>query len=158
MKNGSKNKSVAFIFLLSVLLLGVQACSAGTLFCFSTYSAITLLFFLSLLYSYPVFGAPTAPRAFELLAHFNQSQFGTDLRQCSCFSDSVSIFLSFFITLFIIFYFPIDLNGEMLIGENSSHDYSATVHAEIHTSSCLSVNISHTTLTYRHVNKTYLAL
>ena len=34
-------------------------------------------------------------------------------------------FLSFFITLFIHFYFAIDLNGEMLIGQNESHDYSA---------------------------------
>ena len=63
--------------------------------------AITLLFFISLLYSYPFFGAPTAPRAFELLTRFKWSHLGTDLRQCSCFRDFVLFSLSFSITLFI---------------------------------------------------------
>ena len=85
---------------------------------------VSVLFFLSLfIYSSLVFGAPTAPRAFEPLTRFKRSQFGTDLRQCSCRSD----FLSFFITVFIPFYFAINLNGEMMIGQNESHDYSAEV-------------------------------
>ena len=44
-------------------------------------------------------------------------------------------------------YLPIEFNGEMLIGENESHDYSATVPTEMNISSCLKANISHTTLT-----------
>ena len=71
--------------------------------------------------------------------------FGTDLRQCS---------ISFFLYhSFYSVYFPIDLNGKMLIGENKSHDYSATVLVEIHITSCLNANVSHTTLTYRHITK-----
>ena len=54
-----------------------------------------------LLYLYPVFGAPTAPRAFELLTRFKRSQFGTDLRQCVCISDSAAASLSFSITPFL---------------------------------------------------------
>ena len=50
-------------------------------------------------------------------------------------------------------YFPIELKGEMLIGENKSHDYSATVLAEMHISSCLNANVSHTTRTCRHITK-----
>ena len=89
-----------------------------------SFISVIASFFLSLLYSYPFFGAPTAPRAFELLARFKRSQFGTDLRQCSCFSDSVSIFLSLYHAFYSV-YFPINLNGEMLIDENESHDYSS---------------------------------
>ena len=56
---------------------------------------------LSLLYLFPVLGTTTAPRAFELLTRFKQSQFGTDLRQCSSFSNSTEPSFSFSITLFI---------------------------------------------------------
>ena len=52
----------------------------------------------------------------RFLAHFKRSQFGTDLRQGSSFSD-----------FFYSVYFAIDLNGEMLIGQNEPHDYSADV-------------------------------
>ena len=115
--------------------------------------AITLLFFLSLLYSYPVFGAPTAPRAFELLTHFKRSQFGTDLRQCSGFSDSVSIFLSFVITLFISFNLPLTWMGRCWLAKTNHMTIQADVVAEIHISCCLNANVSHTTLTYRHITK-----
>ena len=99
------------------------------------------------------FAAPTAPRDFELLTRFKRSQFGTDLRQCACISDSAAPSLSFSIPSFYSLYFPIELNGEMLIGQNYSHDYSATLLAEMHISSCLNANVSHTTLTYRHITK-----
>ena len=100
-----------------------------------------------------VFATSTAPRALELLTRFKRSQFGTDLRQCSCFSDSEATSLSLSISFFLHSIFVIELNGEMLIGENSSHDYSATVHVEIHISSCLNANVSHTILTYRHIKQ-----
>ena len=50
---------------------------------------------------YPVFGAPTAPRAFELLTRFKRSRFGTDLRQCACISVSAAPSLSFSISSFL---------------------------------------------------------
>ena len=59
---------------------------------------------------FPGFWRP-APRAFELLTRIKRTQFGTDLRQCSCFSDSVSTFLSFFTTLFIPFIFLLTWMG-----------------------------------------------
>ena len=62
--------------------------------------------------------------------------------------------ISFFLYhSFYSVYFPIELNGEMLIGQNESHDYSDTVLAKMHISSCLNANDSHTTLTYRHITK-----
>ena len=84
----------------------------------------TVLFFLSLLYSYPFFGAPTAPRAFELLTRFKWSQFGTDLRQCLCFRNFFLFSFFFFHSLYSV-YFAIDLNGEMLIGQNESRLFSS---------------------------------
>ena len=52
-------------------------------------SVIATIVLLKFIYLFlPVFGAPTAPRAFELLTRFKRSQFSTDLRQCSCISDS----------------------------------------------------------------------
>ena len=68
-------------------------------FVWKFHDAIILLFFLSLLYLLLVFGAPTAARAFELFTCFKRSQFGTDLRQCLCFSNSA---VPFSITLFIL--------------------------------------------------------
>ena len=65
-----------------------------------------------------VFGAPTAPRAFELLTRFKRSQFGTDLRQCLRFRNFFP-----FHSLYSV-YFAIDLNGEMLIGQNESRLFS----------------------------------
>ena len=73
------------------------------------------------------FGALTAPRAFELSSRFKRSQFGTDLRQCFVYQEFLSLLSSFFCHSLYSVYFAINLNGEMLIGENESHDYSATL-------------------------------
>ena len=109
--------------------------------------AITLLFFLSLLYSYPVFGTPTAPRAFQLLTRFKWSQFGTDLRQCSCFSDSVSIFLSFCITLFISFNLPLTWMGRCWLAKTNHMTIQADVVIQTYNDSYI-----------QKYNKTYLPL
>ena len=71
-----------------------------------------LLIFLSLLYLFlPIFGAPTAPRAFELLTGFKRSQFGTDLRQYLCISNSTAPSPSFSITPFIPSIFSLSWMG-----------------------------------------------
>ena len=69
-----------------------------------TIDLLKLTLFISL---FLVFGAPTAPRAFELLTHFKWSQFGTDLRQCACISDSAAPSLSFSIPPFLQSIFPL---------------------------------------------------
>ena len=105
------------------------------------------------LYSYLFFGAPTAHRAFWAIDTLQtvtvryRSQ-AVLVFQRFCFYLSIFLYCSFY-----SFYFPIYWNGEMLIGVNSSHDYSTTVLAELHISSCLNANVSHTTLTYRHITK-----
>ena len=92
------------VYVCSVIIESVMAVLKKSVLFVTTFdNVITLLFFLNLLYLFfPVFGTPTAPRAFELFTRFKRSRFSTDLRQCSCFSDTVSIFLSLFITLFIL--------------------------------------------------------
>ena len=114
--------------------------------------------FTLFIYSYPVFGAPTAPRAFELLTHFKRSQFGTDLRQCSCFSDFF-LFSFFFYHRFYFLYFVIDLNGEMLTGQNEPHDYSAESELSVSETKWLnwwsaSLRIARMTQTF-HLSYTY---
>ena len=81
-------------------------------------SVIASLFF-SLLYLYLVFGAPTAPRAFELLTRFKRSQFGTDLRQCPCISDSTAPSPSFSITPFIPSIFPLSWMGRCWLAKTN---------------------------------------
>ena len=71
------------------------------------------------LLSIPVFGGPTAPRAFELLARFKRSQFGTDLRQCACISDSAAPSLSFSITPFIPSIFPLSWMGRCWLAKTN---------------------------------------
>ena len=48
------------------------------------------------------FGASTAPRACELLTHFKRSQFGTDLRQCSCFRDFFPLLFLFYHSFYLV--------------------------------------------------------
>ena len=78
-----------------------------------------LIFFSLLDLFLPVFGAPTAPRAFELLTHFKQSQFGTDLRQCSCISDSAAPSLSFSIPPFLQSIFPLSWMGRCWLAKTN---------------------------------------
>ena len=68
---------------------------------------------------FEMFGAPTAPRAFELLTRFKRSQFGTDLRQCLCISDSATQSLSFSITPFIPSIFLLTWMGECWLAKTN---------------------------------------
>ena len=78
-----------------------------------------LLIFLSLLYFITVFGTPTAPRAFELLTRFTRSQFGTNLRQCACISDSAAPSLSFSITPFLQSIFQLSWMGRCWLAKTN---------------------------------------
>ena len=96
----------------------------------------------------PVFWlSPTAPRAFELLTRFKRSQFGTDLRQCF-------IYLSFLFVFLLLFLFHLICHWlEWGDADWRKLTIQADVLAEIHIYRCLNANVSHTTLTYRHITK-----
>ena len=80
---------------------------------------IVLLIFTLFIYSYPDFGAPTAPRAFELLTRFKRSQFGSDLRQWSCFRNFFLFSLSFSVTLFIQCILPLTWMGRCWLAKTN---------------------------------------